>query len=139
VWTIEIQKWRMDVAREFCRGLDNINFIVGDAYLDRTYDNFPVHFDVAVIDCVHEYSAVISDINRAASFMRPGKTMYFIFDDYGHPEAPEVKQAIDYSLNNGLKLEKYIGQTAGFNVHRTDGTQFSLTDREGIIASYGRI
>jgi fibrillarin-like rRNA methylase len=127
----------MDVAKETCKEKTNINYIIGDAYSDDTYKNFPKYFDLVVIDCIHQYNQVILDINRALSFMNPDRGVYILFDDYSHPGAPEVKQAIDHSINNGLKFEKHIGHNKGHTITRSNGSKFTLNGPEGIILSYG--
>jgi SAM-dependent methyltransferase len=136
IWSIEFNLKRINRAKEFCKNETNINFIHGNAYADITYNNFPSSFDIAIIDCVHEYDNVMFDINKALSFFN-GKKIYLVFDDYGHPQHPGVKQAIDDSITQGLKLEKFIGEKSGFTVTRSDNTFFNLTSREGVILSYG--
>ena len=136
VWSIEFDLKRLNKAKEFCKNETNINFIHGDAYSDLTYKNFPFSFDVAIIDCIHEYDHVMFDINKSLSFFN-GEKIYLVFDDYGHPQHPGVKQAIDDSITQGLKLEKFIGEEPGFTVTRGDNTFFNLTSKEGIILSYG--
>lgn len=135
VWSIEFNINRLNLAKSLCKNESNINFIHGDAYQDITYVGFPSEFDVAIIDCVHEYNNVMSDINRALSFFN-GKKIYLVFDDYGHPTHPGVKNAIDNSIKHGLKLETYIGENPGFVVNRTNNTSFTLTSKEGVILSY---
>ena len=134
-WSIEFNLKRLNRAKEFCKDKKNINFIHGDAYNDITYNNFPTLFDVAIIDCVHEYDNVMVDINRALSYFN-NKKIYLVFDDYGHPQHPGVKKAIDDSISQGLKLEKFIGEEPGFTVTRSDNTSFTLSSKEGIILSY---
>ena len=136
IWSIEFNLKRINRAKEFCKDENNINFICGDAYKDLTYNGFPPLFDVAVIDCVHEYNNVMVDINRTLKFFN-GEKIYIAFDDYGHPQHPGVKQAIDDSISQGLKLEKFIGEEPGHTITRSDNTSFTLTSREGVILSYG--
>ena len=136
VWSIEFNLKRLDRAKEFCKDKTNVNFIYGNAYSDITYNNFPPSFDIAIIDCIHEYDNVMFDINKALSFFN-GEKIYLVFDDYGHPQHPGVKQAIDDSITQGLKLEKFIGEEPGFTVTRSDNSFFSLTSKEGVILSYG--
>lgn len=136
VWSIEFNINRLNSAKSLCENESNVNFIHGDAYQDITYKGFPSKFDIAVIDCVHEYNNVMFDINRALSFFN-GNKIYLVFDDYGHPTHPGVKSAIDDSIKQGLKLETYIGEDPGFTVNRTNNTSFTLTSKEGVILSYG--
>lgn len=135
VWSIEFNLKRFNRAKEFCKDQTNINFIHGNAYSDMTYNNFPSSFDIAVIDCIHEYNNVMFDINRALSFFN-GEKIYLVFDDHGHPQHPGVKKAIEDAISQGLKLEKFIGEEPGFTVTRKDNSSFSLTSKEGVILSY---
>ena len=138
VYTIENNPSRFNDAKKFCQDRNNINFILGDVYNDNTYLNFPQSFDAVVIDCMHLYPHVISDINRALSFFNETTGLYLIFDDYGHPESTGVKTAIDEAINMGLKVETHIGQSPGFTVERIDGSKFTIIHQEGIILSYGK-
>lgn len=138
VYTIDHNFEFTQKAKKHCEKRTNIEFIVGDAYSDITYQNFPQYFDLVVIDCIHQYDQVILDINRALNFMDPDKGIYILFDDYSHPESTGVRKAVDHAMNNGLKLEKYIGQNKGYVVNRIDGTQFTLNGPEGLILSYGK-
>ena len=138
VYTIENNPSRLNEAKQFCQNRNNINFILGDMYNNNTYLNFPQSFDAVLIDCMHLYPHVISDINRALSFFNDNIGLYLIFDDYGHPESTGVKTAIDEAINMGLKIETYIGQDPGFTVERIDGSKFTIIHQEGIILSYGK-
>lgn len=136
VWSIEFQPQRHERAKQTCAGINNITLVLGDAYSDVTYMNFPKSFDAVVIDCDHSYEGVIKDINRAASFIGDSNKIYFVFDDFGHSEQTGVNEAVNYALQHGLKLESYIGQPAGSVIYRDNGTFFTLMDWEGIITSY---
>ena len=137
VYTVEQKKECIIKAKNHCSESNNIHFIEGDAYSDSTYLKCPEYFNLVIIDCVHTYEAVIKDINRALSFKHPNKTIYIAFDDYSHPQSVGVKQAIDYSISQGLKFETYLGEKKGFRINRTDNTSFNLIGPEGIILSYG--
>tara|TARA_B100000683_G_C12407502_1_gene522311 strand:+ start:69 stop:677 length:609 start_codon:yes stop_codon:yes gene_type:complete len=140
VYTIEYNFENYQQSKINCKGRTNINFIHGDAYNDATYKNFPSYFDVVLIDCIHTYNSVISDINRALNYLDSNKGIYLIFDDYSHPEGTpshEVRQAVDYSITQGLKLEKYIGQGKGYKINRNNGTSLTLIGPEGVVLSYG--
>ena len=138
VYTIENNPSRLNEAKHFCQERTNIKYILGDVYSDKTYINFPQSFDAVMIDCMHLYSYVIADINRALSFFNEEKGLYLIFDDYGHPQSTGVKTAVDESIQEGLNVETHIGQHPGFTVNRIDGSSFSILHREGIILSYGK-
>ena len=80
-------------------------------------------------------------LNRAKEFCKNENNINFIHgdaysDNYGHPQHPGVKKAIDDSISQGLKLEKFIGEEPGFTVTRSDNTSFTLSSKEGIILSY---
>ena len=137
VYTIEYQQRLVNDAKEFNKECNNINFICGDAYDDNTYKELPKIFNVVVIDCIHEYKWVVADIERALTFFNQDSGIYLVFDDHGHPESTGVKSAIDFAINSGLKVEKYIGEPAGFEVERLNGTKFKLIYDEGVILSYG--
>ena len=136
VYTIENSTERIQSSKNLCIDRKNITFILGDAYKNSTYANIPLNIDAIIIDCIHTYNAVIDDINRALTYYN-NKKIYIIFDDYGHPESTGVHKAINEAIKMGLKVEKYIGQPAGYIVHRNNNTQFQLIHQEGIILSYG--
>jgi len=135
--TIEFNEKRFTRAKEYCNGINNIGFILGNAYDVKTYDSLNKYYDVVVIDCMHLYENVIFDINQALTRMNPDVGIYLVFDDYGHPEHPGVHRAINEAIDAGLVLESKIGEPAGFIVNRTNGTKFTTTDQEGLILSYG--
>jgi len=133
VYTIDHKLSNIDKAKTNNTNKTNITFITADAYNPATYLNMP-KMDVVFIDCIHTYDGVIHDINTALSLMDVEKGMYFIFDDYGHPQSTEVKDAILKVIEEGLKVEKYIGQETGYQYNPTS----ILIDNEGIILSYGK-
>lgn len=137
VYTVEYQQRLVDDAKEFNKECTNIEFICGDAYNNQTYMNLPKTFNVVVIDCIHEYDWVVADIQRALKMFNEDTGLYLVFDDHGHPESTGVKLAIDYAIEQGLKVEKYIGEKPGFEVERINGSKFTLIYDEGIILSYG--
>lgn len=133
VYTIDHKQSNIDLAKQNNSDKTNIKYFVGNAYDSNTYVGFP-KFDVAFIDCIHTYNAVIADINTCISLMDSDLGMYFIFDDHGHPTSTGVKQAINQSINEGLYVECFIGHGAGYQYNDTS----ILIDREGIILSYGK-
>ena len=137
VYTVEYQQRLVDDAKEFNKECTNIEFICGDAYNNQTYMNLPKTFNVVVIDCIHEYDWVVADIQRALTMFNEDTGLYLVFDDHGHPESTGVKSAIDFAIEQGLKVEKYIGEKPGFEVERVNGSKFTLIYDEGIILSYG--
>ncbi len=136
VYTIENSPERYHSSKKLCSEKDNVTFILGDAYLDSTYYSIRKPIDVVIIDCIHTYEAVIADINRALTYYR-GDKIYLVFDDYGHSESTGVYEAINKAIQEGLEIEKFIGQPQGYVVHRPNGTTFHLDHQEGIILSYG--
>jgi len=135
--TIEFNPRRIARAKQYCDGIENINFLLENAYDVKTYDNLNQYYDVVVIDCMHLYENVIFDINQALTRMNPDTGVYLVFDDYGHPDSPGVHSAINEAIDAGLVVESKIGEPAGFTVNRTDGTKFTTIHQEGIILSYG--
>lgn len=137
VYTIDHQNELINSAKELCKDCNNIQFIHGDAYLDQTYYNLPNSFNVVVIDCIHKMDEVLLDIQRSLNYFDEQTGIYIVFDDHGHPESKGVKSAVDHAINEGLKVEKYIGEDPGFTVTRTNGSSFTLIHKEGVILSHG--
>lgn len=132
VHTIEFDSDNMSHAKQNNFDKSNVLFYLGDAY-DRSNYNTISNINVAFIDCIHTYDAVLYDINTCLSLMDLEKGLYIIFDDYGHPTSTGVKQAILEAINSGLKIEQYIGEASGYQYNDTT----TLIDHEGIILSYG--
>jgi SAM-dependent methyltransferase len=133
VYTVDHSIDNTNNAKNNNTGKNNISFITADAYNSNTYLGLP-KMDVVFIDCIHTYDGVLYDINTAISLMDKEKGMFFIFDDYGHPTSTGVKEAILKAINEGLKVETYIGQLAGYSYNEAS----TLIDSEGIILSYGK-
>lgn len=113
---------------------DNINVYSFDLYNDMTkyYFNSIPPSQVYFIDAIHNYEAVMSDINLCCSH-HDSDEKYLIFDDYGLE--PTVKKAIDESISkNQLKFIKYIGQQEGWEYGPPTPTYNRiLKNYEGII------
>lgn len=135
VYTVDLHQSNIDIAKEVNKGRNNINFITGDAYNPATYKNVPT-LDVAFIDCVHHYSFVMQDIQRTLDRARKSG-VYLIFDDYGHPTLTEVYDAVQDAIQQGLQLEAYIGEKAGFTYKQLVNPT-TLLREEGVILSYGK-
>lgn len=133
IYTVDHKLSNTDKAKANNTDKTNIIFVTADAYNPSTYSGMP-KMDVVFIDCMHTYEGVISDINTALSLMDEEKGIYFIFDDHGHPISTGVKQAILKAISEGLKVETYIGQSAGYSYDATT----TLIDHEGVILSYGK-
>ena len=86
VYTIELEDRFIQKARHNNLGSDNIVFIKGDAYDEKIYNenNLPNFFDLVFIDCVHEYTNILYDTNRALNYLDPKKGIYLAYDDYGN-------------------------------------------------------
>lgn len=138
VFTVESSHHNYEQAKIHCASLDNIKFILGDAYNDSTYKNTPEFFDLCVVDCRHDYISVRKDIARCLYYAEPDKDLYIAFDDYSHPESTGVRKAIDELLKDDpdITLERYIGHEEGHTVTREDGSTFTLIGPEGLILKY---
>ena len=136
--TIEFNPKRMETAMVNCSGISNINFLCKNAYDVNTYTELDTYYDVVVIDCMHLYDNVISDINQALTRTNPTNGIYLVFDDYGHPDSPGVHSAVNEAISAGLNVESHIGEPPGFTVSRVNGTEFTTIHQEGIILSYGK-
>ena len=129
VTTVEVDPSRVSRAKEFSKKHNNINFVCQSAY--GTDWGFGYH-DLTIIDCIHEYQYVKSDIENA---MKLG-TKYIAFDDYGL--FPEIKQAIDEYVTDGrLEVVSNIGYPAGTHFYMSLSTNTTpdkiLVDSEGVI------
>lgn len=133
VHTIDYKEENTSLAKVNNIDRSNINYYTDDAYKTNLYSTMP-KMDVAFIDCIHSYDCVLFDINTALSLLDTEQGMYFLFDDYGHPEATGVKDAILQAIEEGLKVETYVGQSKGYQYNPTS----ILIDHEGIILSYGK-
>ena len=129
--------WKEDpnlkMARELNKDRDNITYVKKDLYRDSW--NFS-NFDVVFFDAVHTHEAVTSDINNV---LRTGKdSMYFIFDDYGHPTSNGPHDIVNDFIKNmkDFKVVKYIGEPEGTKLWEKSGRDVSLKTWEGIICKY---
>jgi hypothetical protein len=133
VHTLDFKDSNTNYAKQNNADISNIIYYTDDAYTTKVWNTMPL-IDVAFIDCMHTYEHVTYDINTALSRINVDKGMYFIFDDYGHPEALGVRKAIDKAIEEGLKLECYIGQPEGYQYNESS----ILIHHEGVILSYGK-
>ena len=133
VHTLDYKDENTNYAKQNNADRSNIVYYTDDAYKTTIWNAMPL-MDVAFIDCMHTYGHVMYDINSALSRIDVNKGMYFIFDDYGHPEALGVHEAINKSIEEGLKLECYIGQPKGYQYNESS----ILIHQEGVILSYGK-
>lgn len=133
VHTLDFDNKNTNYAKQNNVDINNIVYYTDDAYKTKVWNTMPL-MDVAFIDCIHTYDHVMYDINTALSRINVEKGMYFIFDDYGHPIALGVRKAINKAIEEGLKLECYIGQSEGYQYNESS----ILIHREGVILSYGK-
>lgn len=128
VTTLEFSEDRVKRASKLSEKHNNINFICGSAYDEWNFD----YHDLVIIDCIHEYKYIKSDIENAINL----GTKYIAFDDYGL--FPELKTAIDEAIDSGrLELVYKIGYPAGTHFYMSKSTNTTsdkvLADSEGII------
>jgi SAM-dependent methyltransferase len=111
-------------ALNFCNenGSYNVEFFVQDVYTSGLPE---VEVDVIMIDAVHTYEAVQSDIKNSLKLKSQNKK-YFIFDDTGI-EPQVLKSVTDYCDRDILKIVKKIGCIPGDKFHRR------LYSEEGLI------
>ncbi len=108
----------------------NVSILQADLYADRFKEFIRQQkFDVAIIDAVHVYDNVKSDIESAIS----AGVREFIFDDYGAFD--DVKRAVDEFISdtraNGYVVHvSYIGMPPGTFYPNT--TFQTLSDWEGV-------
>lgn len=128
VTTLEIDIGRVNKSKQLCEKHNNIDFVCGSAYDDWNFD----YHDLVIIDCIHEYEYIKSDIENAIKL----GTKYIAFDDYGL--FPEIKTAISEFIQAGkLDLVEKIGYPAGVKFHMSKSTNTTLdkvlADSEGVI------
>lgn len=133
VHTLDYKDSNTNLAKENNKDKTNIIYYTDDAYTTKVYETMP-KMDVVFIDCMHTYQAVLYDIGIAMSLMNKDTGIYFIFDDYGHPQSTGVKDAILKAISDGLTREQFIGQKPGYQYNPTS----TLMDYEGVILSYGK-
>ena len=128
VTTLELDSTRVSKAKQLSKKHNNIDFICGSAYAEWNFD----YHDLVIIDCIHEYKYVKSDIENSIQL----GTKYIAFDDYGL--FPEIKQAIDEYVSEGkLEIVTKIGYPKGTHFHMSKSTNTTsdkvLADSEGLI------
>ena len=132
VITVENNSELVDFAKKFNDDIDNIDYYVGDVY--QAEWGFDEDIQVVFIDCNHEISYVLSDIQNSINLCKDNQELLIVFDDYGLDEPWEgVKDAISrYDDNPHFKIIKEIGEPKGWNYK---SGKF-LREVEGVICKY---
>jgi hypothetical protein len=128
VTTLEFDSSRVSKAKKLSEKHNNINFVNASSYDDWNFD----YHDLVIIDCIHEYKYIKSDIENAINL----GTKYIAFDDYGL--FPELKLAIDEAIDSGrIEMIQKIGYPKGTHFHMSKSTNTTsdkiLADSEGLI------
>jgi hypothetical protein len=110
----------------------NLNYYVFDCYnsdwniVKKEFGEF----DLAFIDCVHEYENCKSDIQNCISL----GCKYLIFDDYGVQHIDGVRKAVDEFVNNGsLTILQGMGIFEGDTLQVGDKRVFNFDRSEGVL------
>jgi hypothetical protein len=129
VVTIELNPKSIKAARDLNSDRNNIEYLQGNAYESNWGLN--ENFDVAFIDCVHQYDFVASDYNKCKQL----GAKYFVFDDYGLNEnEPSVKAFVDFMVKEQhLEVIKYIGEPKNTKLWKKFSREDKLIDWEGVI------
>ena len=128
---LELFQFAMNINQD----RDNIEFQQKDVY-NTQWDFEDV--DVVFIDCIHEYPAVMMDINNSCRLTKPNESMILVFDDYGLPKPPgrlkDVKDAVDDVVEQEERFEvvKFIGEPKGSDCRPGK----ILKDHEGVICKF---
>lgn len=124
VIAVERSADNIEVAKQHCDDVDNVEFITADVYKNF---NLP-QADVVSVDAGHTFEEVIYDIDRISNQLG---NVTLIFDDYGH-EGRTVRDAINKKLSDGdLNLIKYIGEDKGYKAANNK----VFIGREGLICN----
>ena len=101
---VELDASRVVKIKNLCKDLDSVVCYRKDVYRDAW--DFEYH-DMIIIDCVHYYKHVKSDIENALKL----KPIYLVFDDYGL--IPEVKRAVDEYVDRNINQASHLPRSAG--------------------------
>ena len=139
VVTVDWADVNLDVSKELNKNYSNIEHIKLNVYSERWPDFGKI--DVAFVDCMHTYDAVMHDISKCLDLTSTESDFYFVFDDYGlnwGPNAGQVKRAVDEFIQKGkIEIVKSIGHSKGKKVQDYDDAL--LGDVEGLICKVKRM
>jgi len=83
------------------------------------------HYDLLIIDGDHTYSGVKHDFDNYRQLVKHGG--YIVFDDYGHPSWPDIKEFVDKEVV-GLPELELVGTDVYSAVFRVIADQGSITE-----------
>ena len=132
VITCETNIEYINFAKDLNKDKKNIEFLQKDVY-ETSWDFTDI--DVIFIDCNHEISYVIKDIENTIKLAKQNQELIIIFDDYGLQNPWEgVKEAVDkFTIENPrFEIIKFIGEHKGSDCN----PRANLRDEEGVICSY---
>ncbi len=97
-------EWNMEQL-----GIENVEVIQDFSYNEKELDS-DEQFDLLIIDGDHSLFGVKTDFYKYSQLVKPGG--YILFDDYGDPSWPDVKQFVDEKVADLSNLA-FVG--AGWN------------------------
>lgn len=121
------------IAKELNKDRDNIVYITEDVYWN-TWDNFKLPpYQVAFIDCGHNFHEVISDTMNCIKHCK-NDSLLFIYDDFGNPAPTNgigmvVRGYIDSKF---LEYKRELGEGEGYTYGTGKGIR-TLDNYEGVI------
>lgn len=117
-------------AMEFNQNRTNIQYVGWDLYSGKSPEIEKSNaVSLVFSDAVHQYNAVVQDVENAKNWFRLSNPCYFVFDDYGAWD--DVKRAVDDMIKyDTLELVTKIGHHPGWTF--SDRSP-ALKDWEGII------
>jgi len=124
VHAVDWRQENIDLAKEMCKGRDNITYQVSNVVEDEW--DYP-KAGVVFIDASHDYPQVALDIEKAIEYF---DNPIIIMDDYGNSANRNVRNSIDDKIKeNRVKIKKLIGEYVGFKTK----SGWEMDDREGVI------
>ena len=130
VYSYEVSTENIEVIREKCADVDNVEIHQGDVY-DSSF-KIPDNIDIVFIDAGHSTDLVEHDIRR---FLKYNPNIIMAFDDYGQHDN-SIKNAI---VNTDLPISQFIGEYNGFKFKRLNGEDVILSGREGVLCNMGEV